>query len=190
MEKSLDLPGCQRCRSCPSEQKPVFEEYEIGPIFEESPSDSEQAPVFEEYEYEAPVFSEYEYVEEGEKGDFEDPVPFQEYGDEYDGEDVQDCRICFDIIFDHPECGQCQSCPGGPVAWLLASSGGPVDTARFRKIRKKLKNRKRKNKWRRKDKKKRTIAEREGRQTESAADSSVEEVQLPTISGGALGANT
>ena len=90
--------------------------------------------------------------------------------DEYDAEDFSDCRNCFDINFDHPDCGQCKSCPGGPL-----------DTPESRKISRKRKNNKRKNKRRRKDKK-----EREGKQTEETA----EEVQLPTITGGALGANT
>ena len=94
--------------------------------------------------------------------------------DEYDAEDFSDCRNCFDINFDHPDCKQCQSCPGGPL-----------DTPESRKISRKRKNNKRKNKRRRKDKK-----ERDGKQTEETAEETAEEVQLPTITGGALGANT
>lgn len=131
LEKSLDLPGCQRCRSCP-----------------QSPSDSEEQ-VLEENGIEGEIGDFYLYTE-----------------------DVPDCRTCFDLSFDHPDCGQCQSCPGGPL-----------DAAGSEKITKNRKNKKRKNKRSRKNKKERKIREREGRQT-------AEEGQLPTISGGALGANT
>ena len=80
------------------------------------------------------------------------------------------CITCFKIYFDHLGCHQCRSCPGGPS-----------DTARFRKITKKGKNKKGKNK--RRKKKESWGSKRERRQTD-------EEIQLPTITGGALGTNT
>ena len=142
-------PGSLRCLKC--QNCPGIDFLDCRTCLEESFA---LAPGCEQCRTCPPLDTEYE------RGD---------YG-EYDAEDFSDCRNCFDINFDHPDCGQCKSCPGGPL-----------DTPESRKISRKRKNKKRKNKGRRKDKK-----EREGKQAEETA----EEVQLPTITGGALGANT